>query len=147
MTKVNRTVCLESETNERLSRVENASLLIERLLRNHFSLEILKVPTENTVSDQEKKLEVEIKQIDEKKKLIEQSKGIVHSQSSLKQQLADIGVVNEKLIQLLKNSKVEPSIYTVKELKVTYSIEQAETIWQAWHILHKKEEKKEKEKS
>lgn len=138
MAKVQRLITLTQEINERLSRVQNASALIEHLLEDHFAMRVIHEANMEELQGQETKLKDQLKELQTKRE-------VINNKEVLFAKLREIGIVNEHLIQQLIEMKVKPTVHTVKHLKETYNLNSSLLVWNAWDIIHGKEEEETKD--
>ena len=130
MVKVPRNINLEQDINTKLSTVDNASFLIETLLRTHFDLSILEAKPSDTPEELEQKETVLQGKIDE---LNTQKKDLVMNEE-IKEKLRKIGIDNQFLIDKIKRYKQPPNIFGVKHLCEEYHLK-TEQIFDSFKIL------------
>jgi len=131
MSKVMRTVSIESEVNERLKIENNASGLVEGLLKQYFDLKILKESQINV-----KELDAKAKELNLKLEEIEIKKKEALSEDEIKARLNKIGITNLFLIERLKKMENKENFLAIKSLKEQYRIKEILSLYEAWNILH-----------
>lgn len=132
MVKVQRLITLKYELNEKLKLEDNASALIEELLRKHYDFQVFEkhqvTPTE--LDEKAKELNLQLEELDEKKREIVSSEQVYAK-------LKKLGITNKFLIDRLKNIKGrDASIRPFKQLKDDYNIKEILALYNAWDILH-----------
>lgn len=148
MSKKNKTISIEEGVFNLLSSEENASGLIERLLKTHFDLKILeehRPPTKEELTEKEKQLQEKAKELNLEIEKLQDKKVEALDQEELNKKLSKIGITNPFLIDRLKKSKDKPSIMTAKHLRDEYDLKEALVVWEGWKLLHPEYEEEEDE--
>lgn len=135
--KKNKTISLDEDIIKKLSTEDNASGLIEELLTKHYDLAVLNAhkPDLTALQAKAEELHLQLEEIDKKKE-----EALTWDEK--RKMLDKLGVVNQFLIDRLKNIKDKEgtSWITWKHLKDEYKIPEVLSLLKAWDILHEGEE-------
>lgn len=133
-----RTIYIDEEINGKLKIEDNASGLIEELLRQHYDLKVLEehAPSPEQISEQEIELQKKAEDLNLQVEELKKKKEEAVDYGEIKKKLDKLGVTNAFLIDRLKKQKNYPSVDSVKQIKEDYHIKLGDQIWKAWRILH-----------
>lgn len=133
--KVQRLITVDSELNQKLKTEDNASGLIESLLRQHYDLVVLKhhIPDIGELDKKAEELNLKLEELQQRKR-----EALTFDEKIRK--LDKLGITNKFLIERLKNLKNKDSMNAFKQFKEDYNIPEILSLFKAWDIIHNESE-------